>query len=486
MASSAVARSAARASARRALHSALPARLRRLLAPVRTRTALAALVVVSFALAIGASGMLVLLHRSLVGTLSETSSLQASEVASLAASGSLPRHLSGSDSRVQVVDQSSHVLSASPNAAGDPALASPLRPGQSGGTTQVRRIRDGGQLTAPGEGPFLLVRKPAPSPRGALTVEVATSLDTVDEFTSHLGLDLAVGLPLLVLLVGATAWLLADRALRPVEAIRAEVADISGHDLHRRVPEPEVVDEIGRLARTMNTMLDRLETSASRQRRFLADASHELRTPLAGIQAQLEVALAHPGLDWQTTASEVLEEGRRLARLVEDLLALARLDDDSAPPRREPVDLDEVVMAEVRRLRARPGLVVDARSVSAGRVLGDADRLERVVRNLCDNAARHAGGVVTLELGEVEAAGAGKQVQLAVLDDGPGVAPSDRERVFERFTRLDEARTRGRGGAGLGLAIVAEIVRSHGGAVALGEAPAGGARVTVRLPAAPL
>jgi signal transduction histidine kinase len=225
-------------------------------------------------------------------------------------------------------------------------------------------------------------------------------------------------------------------------------------------------------------MLDRLERSSARQRRFTADASHELRSPVASIRQHAEVALAHPG---RTTTEElaetVLAEDLRVQRLVEDLLLLARADERTLELKRRPVDLDDLLFEEARRLRQTTGLRVDTAAVSARRVVGDETSLQRVVRNVVDNAARHARSSVALTLGAVD----GTAV-VAVEDDGAGIPESERERVLERFVRLDEARARDGGGAGLGLAIVAELVTAHGGRVDIGSSPIGGARVEVRLP----
>jgi signal transduction histidine kinase len=272
-------------------------------------------------------------------------------------------------------------------------------------------------------------------------------------------------------------WLLMGRALGPVEAMRSQVAEISARDLDRRVPEPPVDDEIGRLARTMNAMLDRLQASSARQRRFVADASHELRSPLAAGRTQLEVALAHPADGgWQTTAAGLLREHQRMERLVGDLLFLARSDDGGPPVRAVPLDLDDVVFAEAAALRSRTSVRLDLSKVSGARVVGDAESLARVVRNLVENAERHARAVVAVELSVTEGA-----VELVVADDGSGIQPADREQVFDRFVRLDDARSRNDGGAGLGLAIVREIVVAHGGTVTVGESRSG-ARLVVRLP----
>jgi signal transduction histidine kinase len=289
------------------------------------------------------------------------------------------------------------------------------------------------------------------------------------------------GVPLLVALVGAIAWFVVGRALRPVEAMRAEVAEITAQDLGRRVPVPRARDEIGRLATTMNDMLDRLQHSAERERRFVADASHELQSPLASSLADLEVALAHPeSTQWEATARAVVADNERMTRLVGDLLFLAQSDNNGASqPRRTLVDLDDVVREEVSRLRPPEGLVVDVSGVSPAEVRGDADQLARVVRNLLENAGRYARTAITVT---VSTNGTGR-TELTVADDGPGVPADQRDRIFERFTRLDDSRSRATGGTGLGLAIAREIVESHRGTIDLDES-ASGARFVVHLPAA--
>jgi signal transduction histidine kinase len=292
-------------------------------------------------------------------------------------------------------------------------------------------------------------------------------------------MGLELGVLALVLVVGSMSWLVHDRLLRPVEALRAETAEIVRNRRGRRLEGRLAAGDNARLAGTMNELLDRLDASAVRQRRFVADASHELRSPLAAIQTRLDVALAHPEeTDWVATAHEIAGETSRMQRVVEDMLLLAQMDEDAVPPRLEQVDLDELVLSEARRLHDRGSVAVDASRVSGARVSGDRDQLARVVRNLVANAERHAASKVSLELRMLDG-----EAELVVADDGPGIPPGDRERVFERFTRLDEARGRGRGGAGLGLAIARQIVRAHGGAIWVdsneGEA---GARLVVRLP----
>jgi signal transduction histidine kinase len=310
-----------------------------------------------------------------------------------------------------------------------------------------------------------------------VTVYVGTSLESVNETIATVRRVLLLILPPLLALLAVASWVLVGRALRPVEAIRAEVADISGRALDRRVPVPPRRDEIGRLASTMNEMLDRLQAASERQRKFVGDASHELQSPIAALRTQLEVAIAQPATtDWAATSSDLLAESRHMERLVRDLLFLARSDGEEGVRRIEPVDLDDIVLEEATRLRSTAQVRVDASGVSAAPLTGNRDELTRLVRNLLENAEHHAESRVRIRL-----SAEGREIILMVEDDGPGVPPAERERIFQRFTRLDEARSRNNGGTGLGLAIVKEITERHGGTVCV-ENAAPGARFAVRLP----
>jgi signal transduction histidine kinase len=315
---------------------------------------------------------------------------------------------------------------------------------------------------------------------GSVKVVAASPLADVQRSVSELSRLLWAGIPILVVLVGVLAWLLVGRALKPVDAMRREVDEISESTLHRRVAEPSSGDEVARLAHTMNAMLDRLEGAAGRQRQFVSDASHELRSPLTTIRTKVEVASLHPELvDWSEVTHTVLGEVDRLDDMVGDLLQLARLDETGGVlAARGEVDLDEVVNAETARLRALD-VVVDDSGVAAARVQGDRAALTRLVRNLTDNAARHARSRVAVSVAMEDG-----DAVVRVDDDGPGVPRAERERVFERFTRLDEGRARGAGGAGLGLALVRAVAVAHGGTVRVLDAPLGGARFEARLPAA--
>ena len=445
----------------------------RRLATVRVRITAAAVIVVGAALVVGAF-WLVHAHRStLTKNLETAARLRSQDVASAVADGNFPHILAaqrGDENLVQVVDSNGVVVATSKNISGE-APISALHPDADG--FSARTV--GG--VERGEGPYRVVVRRVETSTGTYLVYVARSLEGVARSTDSLVRLLWWSLPALLALMGILTWVVTGRALRPVESIRHEVEVIGGEDLHRRVPEPASEDEIGRLARTMNAMLARLEDATDRQRRFVADASHELRSPLTGIRAQLEVDLEHPELaDWQTTEREVLADAIRMQRLVDDLLAIAVVDASQLDAaHRAPVDLDEIVLAETRRLHTNSALAVDTHAVSGAQVDGNADQLLRVVRNLLDNAAHHARSEVVVSLVE-----SSTEVTLRVVDDGPGIPDADRERVFERFAKLDDARGRDGGGAGLGLAIVHDVVVAHGGSVAVENAP--GAAFTVVLP----
>jgi len=302
-----------------------------------------------------------------------------------------------------------------------------------------------------------------------LVLLVGKTTESREDAIRHVTELLAVALPVLCAIVAALTWAMVGRALRPVETIRRSVDEISSGALHRRVPEtPDAGgDEIARLSHTMNRMLDRLEAAQEKQRRFTSDASHELRSPVAAIRQHAEVALAHPErTNVPELATTVLNENLRVQQLVEDLLILARADEHSLRLANEPLDLDDLVFAEAQKLRQTTTLRVDTTAVSAGRILGDIAGLRRVLANLGHNAARHASSTITFSLADTPAG-----VQLLVDDDGPGIPAAERERVLQRFVRLESARERDAGGSGLGLAIVAELISAHNGTLKVESNP---------------
>ncbi|WP_418058994.1 sensor histidine kinase [Pimelobacter simplex] len=440
---------------------------------VRTRTTLGAVVVVALALLIGAAALVLVVRGSLHDAAEATAEHRAADLAAQVEAGGPPASPGAGDPEDddedpedpeevvwQVLGPGGAVVSAS----------QPLTGALPADDEDVVDL-------AGADHPYVVASEGAEHAGTAYVVVVGVSLEDVDETTAALLTPLLVGLPLLLLVVGATTWLVVSRALGPVERIRREVEQITGSRLDRRVPEPPARDEIGRLARTMNGMLGRLQDSARRQEEFVGDASHELRSPLASLRQAAEVAQAHPGaLDEGELAATVLEESVRMQVLVDQLLVLTRAGEGRGQATRVDVDVDDLVLTEARRA-ARSGIAADTTAVGPGRVQGDPVALGQVVRNLVDNALRHAR--TRIALGVVED-GAG--VRVSVEDDGPGIPEADRERVFERFVRLDDARARDAGGSGLGLAIVRELVQAHGGTVSAEGSALGGARLVVRLP----
>jgi signal transduction histidine kinase len=317
--------------------------------------------------------------------------------------------------------------------------------------------------------PFAVASRPVLTPDGELVVLARASLHPVSAALETLRSVLLPGVPALLLLVAGLTWLAVGRALAPVSAIRRELADITATDLHRRVPVTGAGDEVELLAETTNRTLDRLEKAVGRHRRFVADAAHELRSPLAVLRTRLEIAPPQP------LTAEALADVDRIQRLTVDLLLLARLD-AGEPPEHAEVDLGQVTAEEATRARPRTDVRVVLR-IGAGIVVrGSADQLRRLVANLVDNAVRHAEDTVVVRLQEQ----AGEAV-LEVADDGPGIPAEQHEAVFDRFTRLDEARARDAGGSGLGLAIARDIAVHHGGALAVAGGPPG-ARLRARFP----
>lgn len=364
----------------------------------------------------------------------------------------------------------------------DQLLAASVPSGVAGQTMIVPVGEGGGQAfvsTLPAD--YLVTEGYVASASGPVRIRAAAPTSSADISLGAMRTALWWVVPALVAMIGGLTWLLVGRSLRPVAALTRRVAEISATTLHERVPEPASRDEVGLLARTMNGMLDRLDAAARRQREFVSDASHELRSPLASIRTQVEVA-AMPSTDVALTelTTGVLAETDRLDAIVADLLTLARREEGAAAGDLSVLDLGEIVTDEAARVRRVPVEVRLEAETGDVFVEGEPDGLRRSVRHLLDNAARHAVERVTVEVGH-DGNGA---ATLIVDDDGNGVPEEDRARILERFVRLDEARSRDAGGAGLGLAVVREVVAGLGGDVVVGDAPAGGARFELRLRAA--
>lgn len=422
--------------------------------------------VVAVALGIAAAALLLVLERSLESS-TDTASLARARVIATQLSGQSPPEVTpellattGQASVVQVVDSAGAVLLASAGAPSK-ALIPPRTTAVIGGETREYRVQT--QAVSGGDTPY--------------TVVVGAEQDPITETLSTVTALLALGLPIIVVVAGAATYTLVGRSLRPVERMRSRVGEITTADLSERLPIPRARDEITALAVTLNAMLGRIEAGHAAQRRFVGDASHELRSPLATVTAALELGSERPEiLDRALLTETLLPEAQRMQHLVDDLLLLAKADERGLALRVVDVDLDDILQAEVGRIRLTSGHTVVA-EIAPTRVRGDAVALARVIRNLTDNAVRHARSRVVLSC-----AWAGGTATVTVADDGPGIAVDERQRVLQRFVRLDTGRARAAGGSGLGLAIVAEIVDAHRGGVEVGESAGGGTSVVVRLP----
>ncbi|MFG2743388.1 ATP-binding protein [Streptomyces chartreusis] len=473
--------------------------MRRIFGSVRSRATLGATLVVAVALVAAGAAVLLSLRSNLMDQAGNEAQRTAQNVVAQLAAGKAYDQLDLDDeSPVQVVDDNGTLVAASDELeriSGTATDAVKPQP-QSGGTGTGAGTGDDdddadddsgrGEAGAIGEGTefsdgsatidgesadyrFAAVPVEA-GDRGRLTVYAGGSLDAEQSAVNTALTVMLIGFPLLLGVVAGVTWLVTGRALRPVEGIRGEMAAITAsEDLARRVPVPGTHDEVARLALTTNETLAALQTSVERQRRFVADASHELRSPIASLRTQLEVGVAHPEL---LDLDGAVEDTVRLQGLAADLLLLARLDAGERPGDAR-FDLGALAREQAE---GRAEVTVEARSAQ---VAGSRGQVGRVLTNLLDNAARHARSAVTLTVRRE-----GEWVVAAVADDGAGVAEADRERIFERFVRLDEARSRDDGGAGLGLAIARDVAVRHGGTLTVGRAPAGGALFELRLPQA--
>jgi signal transduction histidine kinase len=447
--------------------------VRRAVGTVRFRVTALATLLTAAVLVVGAVLLVNEQQSQLTENLDDRLRQRANDVSALVRNEDLPDQLAGDtdeDLASQVVDQDGDVVVQSSIIKSDRPIAT-LPPDESSELRTFERV-------PVDDGPFRVLSRRVRAQGDDLVINVAGSLDDIHESTTSLESALRVAIPIVIVVFAALIWWLVGRTLRPVEAIRAEVARIGGKDLDHRVPQPPGENEIARLARTMNEMLDRLEDATRRQERFVADASHELRSPLTRIRSELEVDVAHPDrADLRETQRSLLEETVELQRLVDDLLYLAQTDAGAGVDVMTPVDLDDVVLRQARRLREDGRINVDISGVSAAQIEGDADQLNRAIRNLAENASRHARSQVAFTLAET-----GHTATLTVSDDGPGIPPDQRERVFERFTRLDESRTKDEGGTGLGLAITRDIIERHGGSIAIDPAHSPGTQFVITLP----
>jgi signal transduction histidine kinase len=393
---------------------------------------------------------------------------------SAAANGTFPQPLPNfalwPDYQAQVLAPDGAVLAATSFLAGKPAMYR-LMPDS---TTPVRQAAANGVV--PGD---LLVVGEHVTVKGqpvTIITGTANSFGVIHRVRATFTRLLVFGVPGLLILACGTVWLVVGRALRPVEQIRGAVSAISHADLSHRVPDPGTGDEIGRLARTMNDMLARLDDSAARQRRFVADASHELRSPLTAIRTSLEVGLSHSHrAPWPDIARRAARQSQRLEQLIAQLLVLAKSDTGQLGSRRQPVDL-AALLADIRASVQVPGISIDIAVAPGTTTTGNPEELSRMFRNLVDNAARYARRRVL-----ITAVRAADDLAIDISDDGRGIPVAERERVFDRFVRLDPSRGRGSGSAGLGLAIARDIATAHGATITLAEAEGGGTRAVITL-----
>lgn len=452
---------------------------------VRPRSVLVAVLVVGLALVAGGALLLFALQTALANTnqsalesrardVSILTSEQGIDQRGMAAVGEELRQDRIKGQEVQIIDSTGRVV-ASSDARLSSAMGARLLP--AAGRFDALSLP---RLAAIGdEDDYLVVGYGFTVDDRPYVVQVAGSIQIQADTIQTVSLLLFGGAPLLLVVVAVAVWVLVGRSLRTVDRIRQQVARIDGARLNERVQVPRSRDEIELLASTMNTMLDRIEVADRAQRAFVSDASHELRSPISTLVITGEVAAADPtGKTWVDMQDIVLAESRRMRSLVEDLLTLAKVDAHGLRLRNVEVDLDDVLDAEIRRLRAACPLTVRA-DVHPARVIGDPDRLTQVIRNLADNATRHAATSIELRLAIV-----GEQVEVTIDNDGPVIAPDQRERIFQRFVRLDDARSRDSGGSGLGLAISAAIVSGHHGRIEVTESPRGWCRFMIVLPLA--
>ncbi len=443
---------------------------------VRARSVLVAVVVVSLALLAGGSALLYALQNNLQQSVESTARERAAEVVTLIGAAGVDAAAAGLEEEsssgqvVQILGADGTVVGSSSRLVADRPM-SPQRPPV--GDYQSAEL-DLNQLSELGE--WKVVSTAVVSGAATYWVQVAVTIRVQRETVQTVSLFLLGATPLLLAGVAAAVWLLVGRALRPVEQIRTAVSAIDAQRLTARLPVPPTRDEIAALAATMNVMLDRLEDSHRSQRAFVSDASHELRSPLATLTAAAELA----GRADEPTRTRLLStinlELTRMRGLVDNLMTLARADAQDLPLDSADVDLDDLVDHEVHRLRATSPRVVETR-LQPVRAWGDEHRLAQALRNLLDNAERHATSTIRLTLRTAD-----DHAVLWVDNDGDVIDPANRERIFERFVRLDGSRSRDAGGSGLGLAIARTGLRAQSGDVVVVDAPDGWCRFELRVP----
>lgn len=441
---------------------------------VRPRATVLATAIVGVALLLGSFGLTAVLNARLLASLDSTLLVQARDRAGLVAAGADPAELLDVQQREAFVvietGDTTHttpgVEEIDPCPTSDPCETTAVFVEDDAGTIEreIHRVR-------------MVTADVTTGTSGPTVVRVAAEFEEERGTAANVFSAALAGIPLLMALVAWLTWSRVGRALQPVDRIRREAESISGSALGRRVPEPGTGDEIDRLAGTVNEMLDRIAHDAQTRRQFASDASHELKSPLANVRAVMDTAeLA--GDEWDRVHRAADRELVRMATLVDDLLFLAT-SDEGGSRRIDPVviHLDDILFDVAASVDRVSGVVVDPGGVAPADVEGDAAMIRRLFQNIVENSARYATTRVAITVDSTS-----EQVVVHVDDDGAGIPPDRRGDVFDRFTRLDEARDRQSGNTGLGLAIARSIVLAHAGEIAVEDAPLGGARFTIRLP----
>lgn len=437
-----------------------------------------AVLVVGAALLAGGALLLVLLQSALINTTQVSLNERARDVALLVQQSGLERtdleetaDLAHGE-RIQLLTPDGTVVQSS-----DPRLTEPMAAGllPSVGDSVSRHVPEIRALDSDED--VLVVAYGFRAHGRKLVVQIGRPVQIQSDTIRTVGWFLLGGGPLLLGVVAAATWMLVGRSLRTVDRITTQVSRIGGRSLDERVEVPATGDEIEHLARTMNSMLDRLQASDRAQKAFVSDASHELRSPLSTLRVTSEIANQDPtGKTWLEMGDLIDSEVQRMQSLVDDLLTLAKVDANRLMLRPEEVDLDDLLHTEIRRLRTAAGVRVQAQ-IQPVRAVGDPDRLAQVIRNVADNARLHSRGQVAITLTADDGV-----ARIMIDNDGPVIPEADRQRIFERFVRLDDDRSRDSGGSGLGLAISSAIMAAHFGRISAGESENGWCRFLIELP----
>ena len=454
---------------------------------LRARTTLIASLMVGIAIAVGSAALVFLVTYGLRASFQSTAETRAADIALLAQEGPIPASLPGrGDALLAQVVVGGKVVASSRDLSGrGPLVDLSPKPGE----TLSRQLDSIPDLQDPSNQvidvdpntAFLVTARGVSTKNGLATVIVASSLSPLEDTVGVLVPVLLAAAPIGLALVAVATWVLTGIAFRPVKAIRDRAETISSSAPGERLPVPIARDEIHDLAETMNGMLQRIEDSSVAQRQFISDASHELKSPIAAIRTMVDVARHDPSrVDLPALLGDVAAEDQRLELLVADLLLLATADEGGLRVSRRAVDLARIMSEEVASMVPRDGVTFEVVPMPPVEAVADEARVRQLMRNLLDNAVRHARTGVWVALAEEDGT-----ARLTISDDGPGISEDSRERVFDRFVRIDKGRGRSDGGTGLGLPVSRAIVQAHGGTIQVANPLHGGATVEVRLPMNP-